>query len=104
MRDCKLLLMLFALLCLAACQPSPAPGTKGVIVYGESRASTAEAVKAAQNAIDNANGSGCRPASIGSGAYAGSGEQGGGQLVNVVVLLECPPGAKILAATGARVP
>lgn len=100
----SVLFVVLAAVFLSSCQPAAPSSTRGAIVYGESRTGTADAAKAAQNAIDNAAGSGCRPISIGSGAYAGAGEQGGGQLVNVVVLLECPAGVKVLAATGARVP
>lgn len=98
------MVMLVAGVALAGCQMLPGASPKGVIVYGESRAATSDAVKAAQNAMDAAANSGCRPISIGSGAYAGSGERGGGEMVNVVVLLECPVGVNILAATGGRVP
>ena len=98
------MVLLVAGLALTGCQMMPGTTPKGVIVYGESRSATSDAVKAAQNAMDAANNSGCRPISIGSGAYAGSGERGGGEMVNVVVLLECPPGVNNLAATGARVP
>jgi hypothetical protein len=93
---------------LASCTPAG----DSAIVFGESRAGTPEAVQAALNAVRAAEGSGCHAKSIGSGAYAagggGRGETagGGGQMVNVVVLLDCPTGvgAKILPATGARVP
>ena len=84
---------------------------KQTIVFGESFATTAEAVQEARNAMANSAGSGCKAISTGGGgAGAGGGNVegsagGGGLLVNVLILLECPLSAPdILAATGAQVP
>lgn len=105
MRPTGAFVLLYVLLA-AGCTPAP---VKQTIVYGESFATTAEAVQEARNAIANAAGSGCKAISIGGGG-AGAGIPGievapGGLLVNVVVLLECPANAPdILAATGAPVP
>lgn len=110
MRTTGLSLLLGITVFLAGCTPvGPAVSMKHTIVYGESFATTAEAVQEARNAMTNAAGSGCKAISIGGGgAGAGGGQEGaggGGLLVNVLVLLECPVNAPdILAATGAPVP
>lgn len=79
--------------------------TKGVIVYGESFNSTAEAVREAQAAVTAAESFGCRAKSIGDGVGGPSLEGGGGVLVSIPVLLRCPVGTpELLAATGQPVP
>jgi hypothetical protein len=81
------------------------PAMKQTIVYGESFATTAEAVQEARNAMANAAGLGCRAIGIGGGGAGAGVETGGGLLINVLVLIECPASAPdILAATGAPVP
>jgi hypothetical protein len=98
-------------LALVSCRATSRVGNGTfAIVYGESNATTAEAVQEAMNAVRTAAQYGYRPISVGSGAgaaAAGGGEFAptSGKLVNVCVLLEGPPGApRILAETGIAVP
>lgn len=88
-----------ALALVAGCASVPAP-VKYTVVLGDSFASTSEAVQEARNAIGTAATVGCKPISIGSGGAGAAVEQGGGLLLNVVVLLECPAGAPELLDTG----
>ncbi len=100
-------LKLLTLLCVVTLLSSGCAMTsaKHTIVFGESFASTSEAVQEARNAVRNAEGLGCKAISIGSGGAGAAVESGGGLVLNVVVLLECPAGTpNILAATGQPTP
>jgi len=74
---------------LSSCQPS-APRTQ-IILLGQSYASGDEAVKEANNAAENAAGSGCNAISVG-----GFGAAGEGLLIGVPVLVDCPYGTSLL--------
>jgi hypothetical protein len=86
---------------VGGCAMSGAPAKKNILVYGESFASTDEAVAEARLAMQNAASHGCKAISVGNGdGLAGDPEQGG-RMVSVVVLLECPGTTPdLLAATG----
>lgn len=74
---------------------------KYAIVYGESAATTAEAVQEAKLAVENARRFGYRPVSVGGGAGAAGDPEFGGRLVNIYILLEGPANAPdILPETG----
>ncbi len=72
---------------------------KYVIVYGESFASTSEAVHEAKLAMNKAVALGYRPISIGGGA-AGAEKEPGGKLINVYILMEGPDTAPDILPTG----
>lgn len=77
------------------------PPKKEILVYGESFATTDEAVGEARLAIANASQHGCKAISVGNGAGAAGEVEVGAKLITVVVLLECPMSApNIVSATG----
>jgi hypothetical protein len=79
-----------------------APRGTQVVVVGESGASGAEAAREANNFIANAEASGCDAVSVG-GYAAGARSEGGGLLIGIPVLLDCPPGTRLLP-DGTRAP
>jgi len=79
---------------LAGCT-TLAPGAQ-YVVHGESFASGSEAVQEASLAIARARTAGCRAVSVG-GYGAGAGvETGGGLVIGVPVLVDCPAGVRLL--------
>ena len=101
----RVLFVLIAVIVVTLIAGCASPNTRQTLVFGESFASTAEAVQEARLAIERASALGCNAISVGSGGAGAAVEQGGGLVLNVVVLLECPPGTPdILAATGNPVP
>lgn len=79
---------------LAACT---GPSGTQIVVVGESGATGAEASNEVNNIIINAERSGCEAISVG-GYGAGARVEGGGLLIGIPVLLECPQGTILLPA------
>ncbi len=77
---------------LAACT---GPSGTQIVVVGESGATGAEASNEVNNIILNAERSGCEAISVG-GYGAGARVEGGGLLIGIPVLLECPQGTILL--------
>ena len=79
---------------LVGCQQQPS-GVQFVI-YGDSFATVAEAAQEANLAIERAAQAGCRAISVGGVGAGGAGETGGGLVLAVPVLIECPAGTDII--------
>jgi hypothetical protein len=78
---------------------------KYALVFGDSNATTSEAVQEALLAVQNAVNAGYKPISIGGGAGAAAGGELVQALITVYVLLEGPITAPdIIPATGIPVP
>ncbi len=74
------------------------------ILLGESTIPGSQAVGEANVAVANANAAGCNAVSVGGYGLGGMTEGGGGgTLIGVPVLVECPQGVKLLP-NGARAP
>lgn len=73
-----------------------------LVVVGESGATGAAAAAQANQFIANAEQSGCEAVSVG-GYAAGAKAEGGGLLIGIPVLLECPQGTSLLP-DGSRAP
>ncbi len=85
-----ILLLFSVVLFISGCHRAYVRGTQ-VIVVGESFASGAEAVKEANNFVQNATVGGCKAISV--GGYGAGAE---GLVIGVPVLLECPQGTNLL--------
>lgn len=71
------------------------PSGTQIVVVGESGAGGFEAANEVNNIIANAESSGCEAISVG-GYAAGARVEGGGLLVGIPVLIECPQGTQLL--------
>jgi len=71
------------------------PSGTQIVVVGESGASGSEASNEVNMIIANAERSGCEAISVG-GYGAGARVEGGGLLIGIPVLLECPQGTILL--------
>jgi len=71
------------------------PSGTQVVVVGESGATGAEAANEVNRFIANAGASGCEAISVG-GYAAGARAEGGGLLIGIPVLLDCPQGTNLL--------
>lgn len=71
------------------------PSGTQVVVVGESGATGAEAANEVNRFIATAEQSGCEAISVG-GYAAGARAEGGGLLIGIPVLLECPQGTNLL--------
>jgi hypothetical protein len=101
MRIGHLATALVAVAVAGGCAMGGGPAKKNILVYGESFASTDEAVAEARLAMQNAAGHGCKAISVGNGDGLAGDPESGGRMISVVVLLECPGSTPdLLAATG----
>jgi|GEM_PF-2452814 len=74
--------------------------TKYQIVVGESFASSAEAAREAENAVNAASRYGYRPISVGGAGAGAAVKDGGGLILNCYVLLEGPSTAPDVSEVG----
>jgi hypothetical protein len=72
------------------------PQTTGIVLLGDSMAAGSEAVVEVNNAVANAERAGCRAISVGGYAAGAAVEVGGGLVIGIPVLVECPRGTVLL--------